>query len=320
MLPLALPGDDLERIVVGLGGMPLATSERTITALFGAGGARRRPGARPARRRALVARTGGSRAGLDTARIMLRPGGLDLIATDVVRGAEALAGARPPAGLGHRVGGAAAGVAGRRRPGPDVGGRRTLRVTGDRSTHAAVGGPGRGLDVGEVRPAELAHLEARARACFETRTPVFVDVRGPAGAGKSRLREAVMAHVAERREVDWLVARAAPLGEAAPLSLLRAADPAWLDAALRPGLTDRAATLAAARRWIEGRARRRPVVIVVEDLQWADEMSRAVLGHLVSHLDAVPVLVLGFTATSRRRAPADAAAPAAPPAPARVES
>ncbi|MCB9565574.1 MAG: AAA family ATPase, partial [Kofleriaceae bacterium] len=199
------------------------------------------------------------------------------------------------------------------------GGRRTLRVTGDRSTHAAVGGPGRGLDVGEVRPAELAHLEARARACFETRTPVFVDVRGPAGAGKSRLREAVMAHVAERREVDWLVARAAPLGEAAPLSLLRAADPAWLDAALRPGLTDRAATLAAARRWIEGRARRRPVVIVVEDLQWADEMSRAVLGHLVSHLDAVPVLVLGFTRDEPAPRAGDAAAPAAPPAPAGVE-
>ncbi len=293
-LALALPGDDLERVVVGLGGTPLVSTERSIIALFGAPVALGDDAVRAVRAaRALVERTGGH-AGLDTARVMLRPGALDLAAADVVRAAEALAGAAP-AGEVWLGGAAARQVAALIDVAPvttvgELAGGRALRVTGE--------APQAGGDAGAVvaRPRELARLEAIARACFETRVPTFVELRGPAGSGKSRLREAFVARVAERREVDWLIGRAAPLGEAAPLSLLRSADPAWpaaIEAAQRPGTADRAATLAEARRWVEARARRRPVAIVLEDLQWADELSRAVIAHLAAELRDGPILVLG---------------------------
>jgi predicted ATPase len=148
-----------------------------------------------------------------------------------------------------------------------------------------------------ARSRELAKLEAIARACFETRTPRVVEVRGGTGLGKSRLREAVGARVAERRDVEWLVACAAPLGEAAALSLVRSAHADWFEAAQRAagGADPRAAMLAAARGWLEHRAARRPVAVLFDDLQWADEVSRALVGELALNGGELPVLLVVFS-------------------------
>jgi tetratricopeptide (TPR) repeat protein/tRNA A-37 threonylcarbamoyl transferase component Bud32 len=285
--PIELPGDDLERLVVSLGGLPLDVGDRALTALFGAPVALGDDAMRAVRAaRTLVARTVGGRAGLDTVRVMMRPGAADPVSPEVLRQSGALAAAAPAgevwlsAATARQVA-AHVDVA----PVPEVGGQRALRVTGDAAMRT-------GAAASQIRPRELAQLEALARGCFEARTPTFVEVRGPAGFGKSRLREALVARVSERREVDWLVARAAPLGEAAPLSLLRSAEPSWLEAATHGGTTDRTTILGQARRWLEHRATRRPVAVVFEDLQWADEMSRALVAHLAGHLDAVPVLVV----------------------------
>ena len=291
IVPIELPGDDLERLVVGLGGLPLDVSSRSLTALFGAPVALGDDAMRAVRAaRTLVGRTIGGRAGLDTVRVMIRPGAADPVSPDVLRHSEALA-ASAPAGEVRLSAPTARQVAAHVdvAPVPDVAGQRALRITGEAQVTRGGVAP-----ASQIRPRELAELEGLARACFESRTPTFVEVRGPSGSGKSRLREALVAHVSERREVDWLIARSAPLGEAAPLSLLRSAEPAWFDAATRGGSADRTTTLTQARRWLEARATRRPVAVVFEDLQWADEMSRALVAHLAGNLDAVPVLVITF--------------------------
>ncbi len=288
IVPVELPGEDLERLVVGLGGLPLAVSDRSLTALFGAPVALGDDAVRAVRAaRALVERTIGGHAGVDTLRVMVRPGAAEPVGPEAQRLAGAIA-AAAPAGKVWLSAAAARQVAAHVDVAPvdDVAGQRALEVVGHGK---AVGAS----PASRVRPRELARLEALARTCFEERTPCVVEVRGPAGAGKTRLREALVARVSERREVDWLIARAAPLGEAAPLSLLRTADPSWVDAALHGG-GDRNATLAAARRWLEARANRRPVAVVFEDLQWADELSRALVQHLATNLDRAPILVVTF--------------------------
>ena len=288
--------DELERAIVDLGGWPIAVGAGTVCALFGVPTSLGDDATRAVRAaQRLLAADRGGRAGLDTRRVMVRPdGGVHALAAlprDVARVADAMALAAPagqlwmsPAAARQVAGHVDVVAAG------DAAGMRALRVTGVARPLAVERGA-------MARPRELARLETLARACFETRAPRVVEVRGGPGLGKSRLREALIARIAERRDVEWLVACAAPLGEAAALSLVHGASNDWFEAAQAAavGANPRSATLAAARRWLEDRAARRPVAVLFDDLQWADEVSRALVAELATHLADVPVLVVVFT-------------------------
>lgn len=88
---------------------------------------------------------------------------------------------------------------------------------------------------------------------------------GPAEAAE-KIRAAVEVAVEDPRECDWVAARLAPL--------VGAEEPGG-------GAADREETFAGWRRFLEGVASLRPLVIVVEDLHWADPALLAFLDHLV---------------------------------------
>jgi class 3 adenylate cyclase/tetratricopeptide (TPR) repeat protein len=94
-------------------------------------------------------------------------------------------------------------------------------------------------------------------------------------AGK--LRAAVEALLPEPPEAEWLRARLAPL--------VGIADPE----AARP---ERAELFAAWRRFVEAIAATHPLVLVVEDLHWADPAMLEFLEHLGDHATGLPLLVV----------------------------
>lgn len=69
-------------------------------------------------------------------------------------------------------------------------------------------------------------------------------------------------------------------------------------------------TILALREWVLGEARMRPLVLVLEDFQWADDLSRDGLQALVNLIDEAPVL-LGVTTRPRPEAPLDLVLPQA---------
>lgn len=298
-VPLAAAGDALERIVVDLGGTPLRVTATSILALFGAPVALGDDAIRAARAaHALLEITANGRAGIDTARLIYRRGPAGPVATgDAIVHAEGLVREAAP-GEVRASPPAARQLAGQFRlteapeqSGEHERGNRALLVfsgTRDRFERATVQ-PMLG------RREELAALEALVQRVCEQRAPAWGAVLGPAGFGKTRLRQELQRVIDERREIDWLVGRAAPLGEVTPLSLLRSADPSWIETAGGDQVIDQRGAFAAARQWLEHRAARRPVMLLFEDVQWADEASLAFLRALRLELDpGVPVGVLLF--------------------------
>jgi class 3 adenylate cyclase/tetratricopeptide (TPR) repeat protein len=164
----------------------------------------------------------------------------------------------------------------------------------------------------------------------EERTPQLVSLVGVPGIGKTRLaRELVSAVEAEPDFASWLVGRCLPYGDGVSFAalgemartaagilttdpadqaqaklrftlagLLSDQDARWLEGHLAPlvglgGETgSREDSFPAWRRFFEALAERGPLVLVFEDLHWADPAVLDFVDHLVDWASGVPLLVV----------------------------
>jgi class 3 adenylate cyclase/tetratricopeptide (TPR) repeat protein len=99
----------------------------------------------------------------------------------------------------------------------------------------------------------------------------------------AKLAGTVAAVVEEPAERQWLETRLAPL-----LGLAS-------DMEARTGTPEQAETFTAWRRFLEAVAARRPLVLVLEDLHWADDALLAFVRHLAEEARGVPLLVVATT-------------------------
>jgi class 3 adenylate cyclase/tetratricopeptide (TPR) repeat protein len=178
---------------------------------------------------------------------------------------------------------------------------------------------------------ELSQLLDALVRVREERTPQLVSLVGVPGIGKTRLaRELVNAVDLEPAFGEWLSGRCLPYGDgvsfaalaemarseagilsndsaeeavaklhAAVASLPGQIDAAWLESHLRPlvGLgadpvERREESFAAWRRYFEALAERQPLLLVFEDLHWADPAVLDFVDYLVDWASGVPLLVL----------------------------
>src|SRR5436190_166019 len=185
------------------------------------------------------------------------------------------------------------------------------------------------------RGTELDLLVGAFERTRREREPQLVTVAGVPGIGKSRLVAELFAVIeADEELISWRRGRSLSYGEGvsmwalgeivkAELGVLQT-DPApetasklaasldelsldeaereWLERRLAPlaGLPaaepgEQAESFAAWRRFIEALAERRPLVLVFEDLQWADDELLDFVDGLAERLTAVPLLVLCTT-------------------------
>ncbi len=172
------------------------------------------------------------------------------------------------------------------------------------------------------RSEELATLVGAFDAALAGR-PSAVLVSGDAGVGKSRLVAELVRH-ARRQQALVLAGAAVDIADALPfwpvLSAVRSAarahrgteTHALLSAWLRrlPGAGDPGPAAAPVQlldlldQLVMDLVAVGPVVLVIEDLQWADRSTRDLLAHLVANLGDEPLLVVGTIRTdSTRRAP-----------------
>jgi class 3 adenylate cyclase/tetratricopeptide (TPR) repeat protein len=177
------------------------------------------------------------------------------------------------------------------------------------------------------RDSELAFLVSLLRRAVDGRTPQTALVLGDPGIGKSRLvRELFSVVDAGTEMINWRRGRCVPYGEGRSLWALReivrahagileshdagtAAEllervveegpgHAWLCDRLRPlvGLDAAEAeprqNYAAWLRFLRDAAARRPLVLIVEDLHWADEALLAFLDYVSLHASGVPLLTI----------------------------
>ncbi|HZT17656.1 MAG TPA: adenylate/guanylate cyclase domain-containing protein [Gaiellaceae bacterium] len=178
--------------------------------------------------------------------------------------------------------------------------------------------------VGRSREVEL--LVAALERSRRDRSPELVTVVGVPGIGKSRLVVELYRRIEQEEELtSWRYGRCLPYGDGVTFWALgeivkaqagiredddeaeierklgRAADDPWVAGHLRPlvGLSagmdgggGRDEAFAAWRRFFEELADRRPLVLVFEDLHWADEHLLDFVDHLVDWVGGVPLLVL----------------------------
>jgi class 3 adenylate cyclase/tetratricopeptide (TPR) repeat protein len=176
----------------------------------------------------------------------------------------------------------------------------------------AASGPARAPFVG--RRKELRRLRAAYTRARDKRKPVIAVVLGDAGIGKSRLARELVASIAD--EADVLVGRCVSYGQGATyLPLADIVRQATREASLDDQLADvpdgpqiargvralsapeEAVLLAAEiswafRRFLETLASRRPLVLVLEDLHWAEPTLLDLVEYLAGHSDGVPLVVL----------------------------
>ena len=167
------------------------------------------------------------------------------------------------------------------------------------------------------RESELAVIDAAVAAarCGDGQA---VLVRGTTGIGKSALLEAGRARAGAAR-ATVLTARAGELEQGFPWGLARQlltapardrlvalegaaalAAPLFGSAPVDPAVDDDRALSALVHGlyWLTADlCERGPVVLVVDDLQWADEPSQRFLAHLLWRVDELPLLLLGAVRT-----------------------
>jgi class 3 adenylate cyclase/tetratricopeptide (TPR) repeat protein len=96
-----------------------------------------------------------------------------------------------------------------------------------------------------------------------------------------KLADTVAAVIDDQAERQWLVARLGPLlGIAGAVGAPQ-------------GVPEREEAFTGWRRFLETVAAKRPLVVVLEDLHWADEAMLAFIEHLVENASGVPMLVVG---------------------------
>jgi class 3 adenylate cyclase/tetratricopeptide (TPR) repeat protein len=179
------------------------------------------------------------------------------------------------------------------------------------------------------REIDLAILKGLFDKTVAARTVQLVTVVGEPGIGKSRIVAELGAYVDDRPDlVTWRQGRCLPYGEGITFwalgevvkaqtgilesdtvevatgkldaALPEGVERAWFRQRLLPLLgieagsqAEREEQFTAWRRFLEHLAADRPVVLVFEDLHWADEAMLAFLEHLADRAEGVPLLVIG---------------------------
>ncbi|MBN1976460.1 MAG: tetratricopeptide repeat protein [Anaerolineae bacterium] len=193
------------------------------------------------------------------------------------------------------------------------------------------------------RDAELEQLHNVVTAFLSDRHGRLVMIQGEAGLGKSRLVSEWLSTVPSEKAVVWS-GRGLPYAQGIAYGVFRsllwnvrlACPPGteWdgqVSPDLRPflqqmvGTVDldegaashrlepgrvKQLTVLALREWVLGEARRQPVVLVLEDFHWADDLSRDVLQALTDVTDEAPVL-LCVTVRPQPEAPLSLTVPSA---------
>lgn len=170
------------------------------------------------------------------------------------------------------------------------------------------------------RDEELARLREEFRQVARAGTPRMVTVLGSPGVGKSSLAEALLADVGD--EATTVVGHCLPYGDGItywPVAeivrqlagggteeaiAVLAGDGATKEeaepiasrlarvAGFEPGAVPVEEAQWAVRKLLEGVARQRPLIVVMEDIHWAEPTFIDLLEHLVRLLDELPVLLL----------------------------
>jgi hypothetical protein len=146
------------------------------------------------------------------------------------------------------------------------------------------------------REQELGVLEALLSGCIEESQSQAVLVLSPSGVGKTRLRREFRRRM-KSRDVTLLSATAEPLSSGTPHALLVQMIRRFAGAGnASPKLAElcASATAEAFVSWFAELAKDRPLLVFVDDLQWADAPSLRVLDRALRTLQDTPFLLLGF--------------------------
>lgn len=179
-------------------------------------------------------------------------------------------------------------------------------------------------DVFLGRDTELEQLDALVDAFLSDRRGRLVMVKGEAGMGKSRLVSEALSDVPSGQAAIWH-GRGLPYAQGVGYGVFRsllqdalrtyAPDTAWdsqVSPALRPFLRQllgelspqeqaslrylepkrvKQLTALAMREWLLNEAQRQPVVLILDDFHWADDLSRDMLQSLANLVHEAPVLL-----------------------------